>query len=356
MAIKKLTIVIGAGATLSDVMGRPLRSRPPLDKGFFKGVRAKGSPDLEVVLNYMRDNYDIDPVSDPDDSLEAVMSVLYSDIYNPLGSRRATAAFRSLLRLLNHRLAQTTNNIEVSHRSNLYRILCNYFRQDFTPKHITIITFNQDLQIEKTLNRLEGVRAWVHLGRIFNFPYCYCLPNYKLSEPPRRVATFDRGDPNDTGIRILKLHGSLNWYSKHIARDPTPSTLLNPNRELVITRRSEISTDMTYSSEKRTMHTFPIVVPPVTHKARILHKDLASVWSEAQEALKKSTDFVVFGYSCPQQDFESANLLSRNIRTNERIRDFSVIDPSPVTFQRYVDLTGLDRLFFYRSANAFLRA
>ena len=82
---KKLTLVVGAGATLSDAVRRPVKSRPPLDRGFFKGVRAAGHSQLGSVLSYMRANYGIDPLQDVDDSLEGVLSVLYSDIYNPVG-------------------------------------------------------------------------------------------------------------------------------------------------------------------------------------------------------------------------------------------------------------------------------
>ena len=102
------------------------------------------------------------------------------------------------------------------------------------------------------------------------------------------------------------------------------------------------------------MYTFPIVVPPVMHKASILHEALRAVWAEAREALVNATEIVVFGYSCPQQDFESANLLSRSIRNNTDLHSFSIIDPSTATFQRYVDVTGLDRLFYYRSAAVFI--
>ena len=107
-------------------------------------------------------------------------------------------------------------------------------------------------------------------------------------------------------------------------------------------------------SGQRTTYAYPIVIPPVTHKAAILHQDLTNVWSGARDALLTSTDIVVFGYSCPHQDFESANLISRSIRNNKILEGFSVVDPSPETFQRYVDVTGLNRMFFYRSAKAFL--
>lgn len=55
-----VVILLGAGATLSDVADRPVRERPPLDKGFFKTARHT-SPNLSaVVMQYLRGIYGTD--------------------------------------------------------------------------------------------------------------------------------------------------------------------------------------------------------------------------------------------------------------------------------------------------------
>ena len=190
---------------------------------------------------------------------------------------------------------------------------------------------------------------------LFSFPYSYGLSDFSLSSSPSSVPTFDLGDKQETGIEVLKLHGSLNWYSKHISKDPTPQTLLNPNRDLWITRRREVALNMTVKAA-RTMYTFPVVVPPVIHKASILHRELGAVWARARQALMSADTVVIFGYSCPPADQESASLMRRGLRQNETLSRLVVIDPSPDTFKRWVHLSNRDALTYYRNAGAFLRA
>ena len=114
-----------------------------------------------------------------------------------------------------------------------------------------------------------------------------------------------------------------------------------------------MSPSMGYKAERR-LYTFPIVVPSVTQKASILHEDFGPVWLRAAEALREADRIITFGYSCPPSDNESANLITRSIRQNGKLKSFVIIDPSPETFARYVLLTGLDKLTFYRTAKAYL--
>ena len=237
IADRRITLIVGAGATLSDAATRPLKSRPPLDRGFFKGVKAAGYSELSSILKYMQSNYAINPLNDPDDTLEGILSILYSDVYSPVGGSAAVSAFRSLLRILNRRLAETTNALSPTRRTNLYRILSSYFRDGYKPSQITILTFNQDLQIEKTLHALASKQTWSKIGRILSFPYCYKLPQYEITKPIPGTKVFDIGATDDPGILVLKLHGSLNWVSTHISANPSPKSLLNPKRKLYVTRR-----------------------------------------------------------------------------------------------------------------------
>jgi len=282
-----------------------------------------------------------------------ILGILYADLYNPRLATRATAAFRSALRVVTKRLADTTNDLLPKSRGNLYHILRLWLECGIDPSAITIITFNQDLQIEKMLHYIQGTRKW-GARPIFNFPYCYCLPKYRITNPtsPGKLV-FPIGNPRTTGIKVLKLHGSLNWHSKHLSRNPSPRSLFNRQRELFLTTRSTISKSLRVRG-KRSLYSFPVVIPPVVHKAGILHGDLEPVWEAAYRALRKAKEIVVFGYSCPQADYESANLISRGVRHNKNRPIFSVIDPSPATFQRYVELTGLRHLRFSRGPEGFI--
>ena len=159
-----------------------------------------------------------------------------------------------------------------------------------------------------------------------------------------------------TGISIFKLHGSLNWFSMHKSHDIPGSMILNPNKDFRITPRREIPENMIYKgkAKSRSVHTFPLIVPPVHNKAAIIHKDIHLLWKKAEETLENASKIVIFGYSCPISDFESANLLRRAISRGSNLTAFEVIDPNPATVQRFIDVTGLQHLTFYRSADAYI--
>jgi hypothetical protein len=102
--------------------------------------------------------------------------------------------------------------------------------------------------------------------------------------------------------------------------------------------------------------TFPIVVPPVVHKSGILHNDLKVVWRLAEERLGSADRVIIFGYSCPLNDWESANLVCRAIRRQRGRSEISVIDPDPRVLLRYVELGNLATVNYYASASAYLGA
>jgi len=350
----KRVIVLGAGATLSDVATRPRRERPPLDQGFFQIARLTDPKLTGSVASYMTKTYESDILRPTEDSLERVMGQIYTDTFNPGLKSEATEAFRSLLRLFTSRIATTTNSLPATTRRYLYRIINHYLKNGCSPDELTIITYNQDLQVEKTLCLLSKPQRWrKQSDRIFNFPGCYSLDDREVTSPTYKTneELFEVSDRVDDCIRVLKLHGSLNWYSSHTSKRPSQQAMFNPRRNLGITRRRIIPSDMTISGKRQT-HALPIVVPPVTHKSAVLHNDLRKVWRRAERALEKAEEIVIFGYSCPPLDFESANQLRRAERKSRA--KVSVIDPNGAIAARYIELLNPQSLTYFRSAKAYL--
>jgi len=352
----RIVIIVGAGSTLSDAVSLPLKRRPPLDKGFFTACGKLDLPERLAIIRYLKRNYDIDPTSEEHDSLERIMAIIYADIGNPLLDKKAVSAFRGLIRLFNRRIAETTNSLIPTNRTNLYRILAKKFNNNASPSDISIITFNQDIQIEKVLSRLEKTKAYRRLGPIFCFPACYRIKDAsdRLSRPPRSLSKFKIDRNGSKGIPVLKLHGSLNWFSSHTSSKVPKNAILKPKKDFYITPRLKIPVEMTFTKNKKKTYTFPLIIPPVNHKVAIIHRDIHPIWELAEDALTKANEIIVFGYSCPAADFESANLFRRAIQNGANQDYFSVIDPAPQVFQRYVDITSLDHLSYFRSADAYI--
>lgn len=355
----RVVIIVGAGATLADGLRKPVKSQPPLDRGFFSNVLPAYGAELAPVSRYMREHYGAGLRDPGRDSLERVMAVLYTDVFGGDLQQEAYTALLTLMRVFLRRLAATTNDIPMTNRSLLYRLIVFFLNEGCLPSNLTILTFNQDIQAEKALDVIQHTKRRAR-QRVFSFPDCYNLPKPARLTAPRNRAKprFDIDTDGDQGIAVLKLHGSLNWYSVHNSPNPTIGRLFDPTRLIGITRRKTINPSMKLDVRRgaRKRFTFPIVVPPVVHKSGILHEDLKPVWGVAEERLRNADRVIIFGYSCPTNDWESANLVCRALTENHHLTEISVIDPDAGIVLRYVELGNLGNINYYRSALAYLGA
>jgi len=357
-AMTKVVILLGAGATVADVATRPRKDRPPLDRRFFAEALLSRPADVAAVARYVRNTYEIDILSEEYDRLEGVMGLIYTDLFNPTLESDALSAFRRLLQLFTRRLASTTNSIPATNKRLLYRMIAHYLSHGVRPQDLTLLTFNQDIQVEKMLALMSAVERWKsQRDQIFSFPHLYSFASAPTVSQPAGGAPdeqFDRRGDEENFIRLLKLHGSLNWYSSHSNREPSRTAMFAPDRAISITRRKEIDPAMTLQSTQRSMYTLPVVVPPVSHKSSVLHRDMSHLWQLAERRLRDADDIVVFGYSCPISDVESSNQLRRSQARRSTPANFSVIDPSPSVAERYIRLTEARCLHYYASGHSFL--
>lgn len=351
----KTVILVGAGSTLSDAKSKPQKDKPPLDKGFFSGCKNKDYSEFYPIENYLKYIYDIDITNLQYDSLERIMAIIYADINTPKLQKQSINAFRNLIQLFNRRIADTTNSLEINKQSNLFKVIAKNISSTSPPSDLSIITFNQDIHIEKTLEALQATKKYSQNGKIFSFPDCYSMEgaDSRMTSPKGKSAKIFTKSKDTDGIAIYKLHGSLNWFSTHKSKNVPKNSILSKDKEIRITPRKEIPSDMMFVGKRRT-YTFPIIIPPVNHKSAIIHTDLLPIWKDAEAKLSQADTIIVFGYSCPETDFESANMLRRATNSQTKPQSFIVIDPDPHVFHRYVDVTGLDHLSFFRSCQAYI--
>lgn len=355
----KVVLIIGAGCTVADVCYRPKNKRPPLDKNFFSISRNTNPAATNAIATYVEKIYNMDIFSPENDSLERIMVMIYTDVFDPTLRIRATEIFRNLVGLFNRRLADTTNSLPATQQRFLYRIVSYYLNSGVKAEDITIVTFNQDLQIEKILRKIQNMQRYSKSGKVFNFPYFYGIDiesTYITSPTGTKtgVELFEIGNQNIPCSSLLKLHGSLNWYSTHRTTSQiTPSAMFKPNRQIRITLRQMIEPNMRLSG-KRSQNTLPIIVPPVMHKSTIMHDRIKPLWTNAEKKMKEASEIVIFGYSCPPTDSGSCNLFQRTLRKNTRHKRISVIDPNSEVLTRYINLFQPWEIHYYSTATNFL--
>ena len=359
--MQNLVIVIGSGSTRSQVTAlQPPQSTmylPPLDKNFFSELppAMKNDTRLAEVKRYLSSQYWYD-VTDPQiDSFEAVSSILYTDAFTNRPQTSAYTSFLALIRLLAKRLSDTINPLTPTTINPLYRIIKHNISQEDN-LNLTIITFNYDLQVERVLREMRSFSN-PYLRLSFAFPGCYRLPNPDM----RRIDGHPRFNPigqlnqQHIGIPVLKLHGSLNWYGGFRDRVPSQRRYFEAGKRVFrIADTDHIPPTWPIrvrTGSKARLYGYPVIVPPIPNKSAVFRQEISQLWTLAGQALSAATDLLVFGYSCPTQDQEAANLLRSTAGRNKNLNHITVIDPDIKVTERFADLTNAGSCTWYRDAS-----
>ncbi|MGG2196433.1 SIR2 family protein [Paenibacillus validus] len=145
------------------------------------------------------------------------------------------------------------------------------------------------------------------------------LPHYGLNKKR----------PN-TGYRLYKLHGSLNWavcpFCQQIRTfsDKVAHKLFETQKRC----QSCISTNLE-----------PVLITPTMLKDYNI-PELPRVWNEAFQALSTATKLVFVGYSLPPADFAIIELIKRAIHMKLRLEEVHVIDIDRDLEDRYKKIFG----------------
>ena len=127
-----------------------------------------------------------------------------------------------------------------------------------------------------------------------------------------------KGQPCREPIKLLKMHGSLNWCrdtprSKHIALTRPP-----------------------YQAKQVT------IIPPMWNKPVTDDELFSAVWKQARIALEAARVLVVVGYSMPPTDLYSQVWLrlGANAKKAAALRAVVVADPDPAAARRVLSVLG----------------
>ncbi len=160
-------------------------------------------------------------------------------------------------------------------------------------------------------------------------------------------------DPTDRGgIRVLKLHGSINWArslkdsngkSKIVpfSMDSMSRKIYNtPYGPLRIPFSNYLNGLSTKEGEKMEAD-YPVIIPPTWNKTEY-HGSITNVWSAAANDLNSARNIYIFGYSLPETDSFFRYLYALGTMGDTRIRRFWVFDPdsSGLVKGRYEKLLG----------------
>jgi len=185
-------------------------------------------------------------------------------------------------------------------------------------RRATVITFNYDTLVECAIDYrriwLPGLPepvAWTEVtGNVPGWP---------------AGATRAGASPVET-FRLLKLHGSLNWFwtpgdmtGLSVARRQLPGTFTAPQPYTEDDRCRQLPARV------------PFVVPPSATKSSYYQNRLVrELWIQAGEALEAASHVSLVGYSLPLTDLTVSNMLNRALGGSEVFVHVVDLDPEPI--------------------------
>jgi hypothetical protein len=288
--------------------------------------------------------------------MEEVFKDVFFDFQEDNTDALARAAYIELIDLYLRVLRDTTNWLCDDGRDGapIGRLLAD--AADLS-EDLTIVTFNHDLVIENEIFR----RARLRQRWCLDEGYGAFGRKMVLTAPTANIPVFSLhahgGCDHTKPLRLLKLHGSLNWVFRINSIRPSARILSNGPEDrnvLLLTKRKILGREaIVRTGRGRTQwQTWPIVVPPVYAK-HALRSTLQDVWNEARHALEQADRIAFFGYSLPVIDVEAEKLVERALAANSAVQWLDVVDPAPASAQRYAGLAPSVPIRWYPKLEAF---
>ena len=192
-------------------------------------------------------------------------------------------------------------------------------------RECAVLTLNYDTLIETVASAVDladGVR--IQASDIY--------PRV-LTDAGLRSGTTGAERRRDT-FRLLKLHGSTNWYySGRAAAHGEPIYFVPPLLAGKVSRhdRAERERRLRAVADK-----YPFLVPPIYDKSPLLtHETIRALWFEAGEALVHARRVVCMGYSLPLSDLTMMHFLRSGCGTRA---EFEVVNQSREALDHFTQL------------------
>ncbi len=313
---RDIVFVLGAGASHPDGV--------PLQRQILPLILADEEiADSEVgkqVIDFIKENYKFDPERNLYPDLESVFGFLdyFIQQNESLNARYNTQDIRhikeSLIKLIHHVVNHNTDK-----QSHVY----NQFWQAVKKynSNISILTLNYDTLLEQ---------AFEPLFKNFGYlDYCTHFMNYDGREELKKFRYWidPRGpvnvqsDSDPVPIKIVKLHGSLNWKYCGCCNQ----ILLTPwNRDIDLNKGK--FTGYTYPEKEKYEFLCPLdetefetlILAPSFSK-KLIQPIISQLMSEAAREIRSTKKIVFVGYSLSSADVHIRALFKKQIEEDVKV-------------------------------------
>jgi hypothetical protein len=298
---RKTLVILGAGASrgASFIQGN-VDVLPPLDLDFFQQIsRLNGCVEAEKLIAFVREEYSHE--------LRLSMEKFFSEVdythrfHDELSVDRG-AKVQRYVRALKHFYIVVARTLAKATADSA----CEYHGEiaEKLAAGDAILSFNYDCIIDDALKRRGGNR-WDPQKDGYGFEPKGAIDSWRSKT---------KGQPPKSTIKLLKMHGSLNWDI----------------RNEVVYLREDANPPSASGS----------IIPPSWFK-NLTVEPYASIWRQARLAMRSARILIVVGYSVPPTDLFSQSLFKVEAGSKvkrEKLDLVVLVNPEREARRRFLDL------------------
>ncbi|MFH0844469.1 MAG: hypothetical protein V1930_03265 [Pseudomonadota bacterium] len=338
---RDVVFIFGAGASYAD--------GAPLQKDILPLILETNDTELKesliyrVVKEFLADNFLWDKEAGYSPTLEEVFGFLdyfiqKSESLSQKYSLRMIIEIKEALIKLTHYII----SLSTSSSSKVYRLFWETVYK--YNKNISTITLNYDTYLED---------AFIHMfPRNMYLDYCLGLANYDHSDetdaknwwvnPREPILSLTSVEP--ISIKIIKIHGSLNWKYCNCCNQVL-LTPLDKKFDLGIgdpSQKGRIEDDMCAGLGglrcSRDGNDFQTLLVPPSHLKNLSHPVNSRLFIESSEEIRRAKKVVFIGYSLPAADVHVKAIFKKSFKPQTEIIVVN-IDTSPEFTYRFQGLS-----------------
>ena len=310
---RDVVFILGAGASHPD--GVPLQ-RDILPHIISKNIfEINESETGKVVIDFIKDNFKFDEEKNIYPELEAVFGFIdyfiqHNESLNSKYTNDKIIRIKEYLIKLIHYIVNLETDKESRHYNQFWEALVRH------APNSSIITLNYDTLLEQSFEFLFKNYGYLDYCIPFmNYEKIPELDQYNFWINPREPVLVDESE-NPIPIKLIKLHGSLNWKYCNCCNQ----TLLTPwDRKIDLIRGKFMG--YTYPDNQEYEFLCPIdgtefqtLIMPPSYLKTLHHPIITQLLGEAARELRLTKKVVFIGYSLSNADIHIKALLKKSIQ------------------------------------------